>query len=225
MIHILLLGKTKEIAELQAKLANIADIKIAVNEQISSNYQFIIDADFEDNSQRLEEYALLENAVVMLSTVRKQLAETVAKGNIKGLKCCLVGFNALPTFINRPLWEISLFRPSDLPVLDQLLGKLSLPYKVVADRVGMVTPRIVCMIINEAFYALQENIASREAIDKAMKLGTRHPYGPFEWTEKIGVENVYLCLAAIYEDTKDECFKICPALKTAYWQTKNVALQ
>ncbi len=223
MIHILLIGKTKQVAELQAKLANIVDIKIAVNEPISSNYQWIIDADFEDNLYRIQQYALLENTLVMVAAVRKQLAESVAKSDIKALKCCLVGFNALPTFINRPLWEISLFRSSDLLVLDTFLSKINMAYKIVADRVGMVTPRIVCMIINEAFYAAQEKIASREAIDKAMKLGTRHPYGPFEWAEKIGIENVYLCLSAIYEDTKDECFKISPALKTAYWKAKNVA--
>ena len=201
-------------------MAKVDAIQIAINEKISLKYQFIIDADFEDNPHRMAQYALLENTVVMVSAVRKQLAESVATSN---LKCHLVGFNALPTFINRPLWEISLSRPADLPILDQLLRSLNLPYKVVADRVGMATPRIVCMIINEAFYALQENIASREAIDKAMKLGTRHPFGPFEWAEKIGVENVYRCLTAIYEDTKDERFKICPALKMAYWQAKNIA--
>lgn len=221
-MNILLLGQTKNIAALKAKLANVSNANISINQKISSSYQFIIDTDFDDNLQRLEQYAALENTVVMVSAVRRQLAESVAKSKVRNVKSCFVGFNALPTFINRPLWEISLYRSSDLPILDQLLQNLKLSYKIVADRVGLVTPRIVCMIINEAFYALQENIASREAIDQAMKLGTRHPFGPFEWTEKIGIENVYLCLTAIYEDTKDERFKICSALKTAYWQAKKL---
>ena len=55
-----------------------------------------------------------------------------------------------------------------------------------------------------------------EDIDQGMKLGTNYPHGPFEWCEKIGIRNVYELLEALYEDTKEERYKICPALKKAY---------
>ena len=69
------------------------------------------------------------------------------------------------------------------------------------------------MIINEAYFAIQENIASRGDIDLAMKLGTNYPFGPFEWCEKIGIKNVYDLLNAVYESTKDERYKVCELLE------------
>jgi 3-hydroxybutyryl-CoA dehydrogenase len=72
------------------------------------------------------------------------------------------------------------------------------------------------MIINEAYYTVQEGTATRADIDLAMKLGTNYPYGPFEWCERIGLEHVYHLLEAVYDDTKDERYKIAPLLKKEY---------
>jgi 3-hydroxybutyryl-CoA dehydrogenase len=77
----------------------------------------------------------------------------------------------------------------------------------------MVTPRIIAMIINEAYFTLQERTATRSDIDVSMKLGTNYPFGPFEWATKIGLKNVYNLLNALYNDTKDERYKISPLLK------------
>lgn len=72
------------------------------------------------------------------------------------------------------------------------------------------------MIINEAYYTVQEGTASRLDIDQAMKLGTNYPYGPFEWCQRIGIKHVYELLEAVYEDTHDERYKICSLLKREY---------
>jgi 3-hydroxybutyryl-CoA dehydrogenase len=100
---------------------------------------------------------------------------------------------------------------------------LGTEYLLVEDRVGLVTPRIVCMIINEACYTLQEGTATVRDIDLGMKLGTNYPLGPFEWANKIGAKNVYETLQAVYEDTKDERYKICPLLKTRYMKNEAFA--
>jgi 3-hydroxybutyryl-CoA dehydrogenase len=68
---------------------------------------------------------------------------------------------------------------------------LDLSYRIVADVAGMVSGRILAMIINEAYYTLQEDVSTKEEIDTAMKLGTNYPFGPFEWSEFIGLENIY----------------------------------
>jgi 3-hydroxybutyryl-CoA dehydrogenase len=60
----------------------------------------------------------------------------------------------------------------------------------VKDCPGFVSPRIVAMVINEAFFTLESGTATKEEIDIAMKLGTGYPFGPFEWSEKIGLENI-----------------------------------
>ena len=126
------------------------------------------------------------------------------------------GFNGLRTFINRGVLECTLQKEQDREKLKVLCGKLGTDFEVVEDRVGMVTPRIICMIINEAFYTVQEGTAEEKDIDLGMKLGTNYPFGPFEWCEKIGLEKVYELLEAIYDDTKEERYKICPKLKKAY---------
>jgi 3-hydroxybutyryl-CoA dehydrogenase len=72
------------------------------------------------------------------------------------------------------------------------------------------------MIINEAYYTVQEETATRDDIDRAMKLGTNYPFGPFEWCQRIGINHVYEVLEAVYEDTRDERYKICPLLKKEY---------
>ena len=98
-------------------------------------------------------------------------------------------------------------------VLEEICKKLGTLFQLVDDRVGLVTPRVICMIINEAYYTLEEGTASRTDIDLAMKLGTNYPLGPFEWSQKIGIKHVYELLEAVYKDTGDERYKICPLLK------------
>ncbi|HLP19021.1 MAG TPA: 3-hydroxyacyl-CoA dehydrogenase family protein, partial [Chitinophagales bacterium] len=132
------------------------------------------------------------------------------------VKCKLFGINALPGFISQSKWEVSLHRKFQTPDLEALMGKFGIEYLPVEDRVGLVKPRIIFMIINEACYTLQEGTATIEDIDTAMKLGTNYPFGPLEWCDKIGITSVFETLAALYEDTKDERYKICPLLKTKY---------
>ena len=60
----------------------------------------------------------------------------------------------------------------------------------VPDEPGLVSARVLSMIINEAYFALDDQISTRENIDIAMKLGTGYPYGPFEWAALIGVRRI-----------------------------------
>ena len=54
------------------------------------------------------------------------------------------------------------------------------------------------MIINEAYFALEDNVSSKTEIDTAMKLGTNYPFGPFEWVGLIGNKNVLALLQQLY---------------------------
>jgi 3-hydroxybutyryl-CoA dehydrogenase len=65
------------------------------------------------------------------------------------------------------------------------------------DEAGFVAARVVSMIINEAFLALAEGVSTKEEIDTAMKLGTAYPHGPFEWGEKIGLQNIATLLQTL----------------------------
>jgi 3-hydroxybutyryl-CoA dehydrogenase len=65
------------------------------------------------------------------------------------------------------------------------------------DTAGFVTPRVIAMIVNEAFHALSEGVSSRDEIDTAMKLGTNYPHGPFVWAGIIGLNNITELLEAL----------------------------
>ena len=105
---------------------------------------------------------------------------------------------------------------ADAGSLENVCAQLKTKYLQVDDRVGMVTPRVVCMIINEAYYTVQEGTATREDIDLAMKLGTNYPYGPFEWCERIGLTSVYELLEVVYNETGDERYKISELMRREY---------
>ena len=116
--------------------------------------------------------------------------------------------NGWPTFVNREIWEIATSREDDVKYI---FGELGWKFIKVADQPGLVSARIISMIINEAYFALGENVSSKDEIDVAMKLGTNYPYGPFEWSKKIGLNRVYSLLEKLSET--DSCYSIAPAMK------------
>ncbi|MBK0403501.1 3-hydroxyacyl-CoA dehydrogenase [Adhaeribacter sp. BT258] len=183
--------------------------------------EVVFDFLLQDEPLRLAHYANKSRLTVFCHAVKKQLAELAL--NAEKVACTLVGFNGLPTMINRQYLEVSLLHAHAVTKLEEVCKALGTEYLVVEDRVGLVTPRIVCMIINEACYTLQEGTATVRDIDLGMKLGTNYPHGPFEWAAKIGTKNVYETLQAIYKDTKDERYKICPLLKTMYLKNESFA--
>lgn len=99
-------------------------------------------------------------------------------------------FCAWNTFIERAVWEVALTDIADHTWISKLMDALGWRFCIVKDEPGFIAPRIIAGIINEANYALQAGISTREEIDLAMKLGTNYPYGPFEWADKIGSNQV-----------------------------------
>lgn len=128
----------------------------------------------------------------------------------------VIGMSAMPTLLSQKLVEVASSLHTDREMLSKAQNffmKLGKEVSVVEDRVGMVMPRILCMIINEAFFAVMEGIASPQDIDTAMKLGTNYPLGPLEWAEKMGTHQVYSVLHAIHHDLNEERYRIAPMLK------------
>lgn len=86
----------------------------------------------------------------------------------------------------------------------------------VTDRVGMISMRIISLIINEAYLVLQEGTSNKVDIDIAMRLGTNYPYGPIDWSEKIGIELIYNILRSMHDEFGDDRYRITPLLKEKY---------
>ncbi|MEL7236310.1 MAG: 3-hydroxyacyl-CoA dehydrogenase family protein, partial [Chloroflexota bacterium] len=83
----------------------------------------------------------------------------------------------------------------------------------VTDGVGLVRARIVCCVINEAFTAMHEGVATADDIDRAMRLGTNYPHGPFEWTELIGIETVLAVMEGLFAEWGEDRYRPAPLLR------------
>jgi len=71
---------------------------------------------------------------------------------------------------------------------------------VVADEPGFIAARIIAMIVNEAYLALEDEVSGKSEIDTAMKLGTNYPFGPFEWSVALGIENISALLEKLNKE-------------------------
>ncbi|MBL7700112.1 MAG: hypothetical protein JNK79_18240 [Chitinophagaceae bacterium] len=124
-----------------------------------------------------------------------------------------IRINGWPTMIGRNVAEIA--HSGNDNHIKNILKQLGWLYSRSPDIPGMITPRIVSMIVNEAWYALGENVSTREEIDTAMKLGTNYPYGPFEWGEKIGFGRIRSLLAELAKT--DARYTVAPGLNELQW--------
>lgn len=90
-------------------------------------------------------------------------------------------------------------------------GRMKKETVVIKESPGFITSRINAMIGNEAFYMLEQGIASAEDIDKALKLGLNHPMGPFELVDLVGLDTRLHILEYLHE-TLGEKYRPCPLL-------------
>ncbi len=97
-------------------------------------------------------------------------------------------------------------------VMTAVAAAMSKETVLIRESPGFITSRINAMIGNEAFYMLQEGVASARDIDKALKLGLNHPMGPFELVDLVGLDTRLSILRHLHR-ALGEKFRPCPLLE------------
>jgi 3-hydroxybutyryl-CoA dehydrogenase len=214
-MQILVVGNTSNLEELKQKFgqkhtyhfvepgSGIADLLSSVEVV----FDFAPDRKFIKASYlNFDNPVFLNTSLITLSELT-QLADVTQRDSF-------FGFCGLPTFVNRTVLEVCTIAKNNELRLKEICQQLETDFVCVEDRAGLVTPRVVCMIINEAYYTLEEGTATRGDIDLAMKLGTNYPYGPFEWARRIGLRHVIALLDAVYNHTHDDRYMVCTLLRS-----------
>jgi 3-hydroxybutyryl-CoA dehydrogenase len=144
-----------------------------------------IDLLFDNTTKRIELLKKFSSQLVIVNSVINTLEEINAP---------FIRVNGWPGFLKRPMVEGSYGDKVLKERTERIFNALNKKTEWVPDEPGFITARVIAMIINEAWFALEEGISTKEEIDTAMTLGTNYPYGPFEWGNVIGLKNIYALL-------------------------------
>jgi 3-hydroxybutyryl-CoA dehydrogenase len=187
-MHLVVLGNAVLKNALLAQVPNptieitwVADVQQLMNYSGADAY---LDLLFENNPERIQLLKSL-GASVIINSVTDTLEETDAG---------FIRINGWPGFLHTSLVEASGNNEGSKTLTEHIFQQLGKTICWVPDQVGFVTPRVVSAIINEGYFALQEEVSTKEEINTAMKLGTNYPYGPFEWAAITGLPAIYQLL-------------------------------
>ena len=145
------------------------------------NADAVIDLLFEHNGYDISHLNNYLTKPVFVNSMNKTIVE---------IGFPFIRINAWPGFLKRNIAEVSIADEVNKNKAEKILSLLNRKAEWVPDVKGFISPRVVSMIINEAYFTLEENVSTKEEIDIAMKLGTNYPYGPFEWSKKIGLKKI-----------------------------------
>lgn len=162
-------------------------------EEAAREAELVIEAVPEEMESKIEIFTLLDKAcrpdTILASNTSSLSITEIASVTYRAKKCIgMHFFNPVPKM---KLLEIVRALETDEDTVQKCVEvgrRMKKEVVVIKESPGFITSRINAMIGNEAFYMLQEGIASPEDIDKALKLGLNHPMGPFEMIDLVGLD-------------------------------------
>jgi len=185
-------------------------------EQAAREADLVIEAVPEEMESKLEIFTLLDKVcrpTTMIASNTSSLSITeISSVTYRARKC--VGMHFFNPVHKMKLLEIVRALETDDETLAAAVAvgnRMGKEVVVIREAPGFITSRINALIGNEAFYMLQEGVASPHDIDKAIKLGLNHPMGPFEMVDLVGLDTRLHILEYLHK-TLGEKFRPAPLL-------------
>jgi 3-hydroxybutyryl-CoA dehydrogenase len=162
-------------------------------EEAAREADLVIEAVPEELESKIEIFTLLDKlckpSTILASNTSSLSVTEISSVTYRAKKC--VGMHFFNPVHKMKLLEIVRALETDdetLATAAEVGRRMGKEVVVIKESPGFITSRINAMIGNEAFYMLQEGIASAADIDKALKLGLNHPMGPFELVDLVGLD-------------------------------------
>jgi 3-hydroxybutyryl-CoA dehydrogenase len=190
------LDKAVELGRATASEANAAFERLeyaASVDEAAREADLVIEAVPEEMESKIEIFTLLDKicrpTTILASNTSSLSITEIASVTYRAKKCLGMHFFN-PVHKMRLLEVVRALETDDdtLATVIEVGGRMGKEVVVIKEAPGFITSRINAMIGNEAFYMLQEGIASARDIDKALKLGLNHPMGPFELVDLVGLD-------------------------------------
>jgi len=185
-------------------------------EEAAREADLVIEAVPEEMESKIEIFTLLDKicrptAILASNTSSLSISE-IASVTYRAKKC--LGMHFFNPVHKMKLLEVVRALDTDddtLATAVEVGKRMGKEVVVIKEAPGFITSRINAMIGNEAFYMLQEGIATAEDIDKALKLGLNHPMGPFELVDLVGLDTRLHILEYLHKSLGEK-FRPCPLL-------------
>ena len=162
-------------------------------EEAAREADLVIEAVPEEMESKIEIFTLLDKicrpTTILASNTSSLSVTEIASVTYRAKKC--LGMHFFNPVYKMKLLEVVRALETDedtLATAVEVGKRMGKEVVVIKESPGFITSRINAMIGNEAFYMLQEGIASPADIDKALKLGLNHPMGPFELVDLVGLD-------------------------------------
>ena len=190
------LDKAVEIGKVSVDEANAAFARLEYAggvEEAAREADLVIEAVPEEMESKIEIFTLLDKIcrpeTILASNTSSLSVTEVASVTYRARKC--IGMHFFNPVHKMKLLEVVRALETDDDTVATVAGvgrRMGKEVVVIKESPGFITSRINAMIGNEAFYMLQEGVASPQDIDKALKLGLNHPMGPFELVDLVGLD-------------------------------------